>query len=252
MWAPQTIEKDIMKDQEEAQIQDTDRVAIPLSFLSLFAHELRNPLNAIAAVGSLLAHDPRPDRIPWLSSTIGRQVGELALLIDLLMDAARFESGQLHCYRGTVSLSAVIDEVYAEWSDALERSGIILYREEDQDCPAVMADHTRVRRYVSAILHSALRTLPPGGSLGCWVKKSGDYVQLWFRDTGPGLGEHEVDTLASICGADIFAEAERGFRRIALVLGRAYAEAVGGSSTLRGSGEPPWSGVETLLQFQSM
>jgi signal transduction histidine kinase len=69
-------------------------------FLGMLAHELRNPLNAIAAANSLMdrvgAQDARNSR---LRNTIRRQTRNLARLVDDLLEVSRVTRGKCACRR---------------------------------------------------------------------------------------------------------------------------------------------------------
>ena len=76
-------------------------------FLGMLAHELRNPLNAIAAANSLMdrvgAQDARNVR---LRTTVRRQTRHLARLVDDLLEVSRVTRGKMHL-QGVYALHAL-------------------------------------------------------------------------------------------------------------------------------------------------
>ena len=69
-------------------------------FLATLAHELRNPLAPIRTAAQVLA-SPKlsPQQLQWVQNVIQRQVGQMALLLDDLLDIARITQGKLELKR---------------------------------------------------------------------------------------------------------------------------------------------------------
>ncbi|MGV3519078.1 response regulator [Luteitalea sp.] len=81
-------------------------------FLAMLAHELRNPLNAIAAAAALQQHaavdDAQRSRV---ASTVSRQVRQLSRLVDDLLDVSRLTRGRVQLQKEFTDLRTVLHEV---------------------------------------------------------------------------------------------------------------------------------------------
>src|SRR5262252_2983374 len=76
-------------------------------FLAMLAHELRNPLAAVAnAVNAFRLATPAPSA---LHDTMSRQVALLVRLIDDLLDVARISRGKITLKEEATTLNAIID-----------------------------------------------------------------------------------------------------------------------------------------------
>src|SRR5262249_13136338 len=78
-------------------------------FLSMLAHELRNPLAPIrnaAEVFRLAA--PEHPRLRWAREVIDRQLNHLVRLVDDLLDVSRITRGKIRLQRGPVDLGDVV------------------------------------------------------------------------------------------------------------------------------------------------
>ena len=89
-------------------------------FLSMLAHELRNPLAPIvmanALIGKLLAAHPM---LPKLHGIIDRQSLHLKRLVEDLLDASRINSGKITLQHEPVALSEIIDSAIETSQPAL-------------------------------------------------------------------------------------------------------------------------------------
>ncbi len=94
--------------QVEAELRCADRRKD--EFLATLAHELRNPLAPIRnAVQVLKAKGPKDPDLMWGRDVIDRQVGQMARLLDDLLDVSRITRNKLELRRGRVSLAVVVE-----------------------------------------------------------------------------------------------------------------------------------------------
>jgi signal transduction histidine kinase len=78
-------------------------------FISMLAHELRNPLAPIAMVVELLGKLVKDDaRLEHLHGILSRQTGHLTRLVDDLMDVTRINSGKIRIQKTAVQLASLI------------------------------------------------------------------------------------------------------------------------------------------------
>jgi len=226
-------------------------VHLPLPFISLFAHEVRNPLNAVAAIGALLERNPKGDMLPWLGSSLIRQVDELAFLVDMFLDGARLTTGNLSISAEKVVVSAVIDELLKDWQQVFDKGKFSVEKTYETDGLAVSADRTRLRRSLYGLIQMRIRSLSSGGIFRFSVRSVGENVAITFEDTGDRFPEEEVKAIESATSTDLFSDAERGLRRLALMLIKAYVEQVGGTFSLQQSSEDNERGIALTLTFRA-
>lgn len=232
------------------QDREKKKVQLPLEFVSLFAHEVRNPLNALSAVGSILSREPKVEMLPWLGSTVSKQVDRVAFLIDLLVDGARFASGCFKAVEERVSLPKLLDEALDDFGDSLQRSQITVSRDEDTNVPDVIADKRRLRGALFAIIENIADHVPSGGRVRFVITSTEGSVELRVQDTGAGVAEEELEAIELTSGDQLFERAARGHLRLSLVLVKAFVEGVRGSFFLRGRGDDEWTGLELILSFR--
>ena len=79
-------------------------------FLSMLAHELRNPLAPVALACELFGRivDAHPD-LPGLHKIMSRQIKHMTRLVDDLMDASRISTGKITVKSDDIALAGVIE-----------------------------------------------------------------------------------------------------------------------------------------------
>jgi signal transduction histidine kinase len=149
--------------------------------LGMVAHDLRNPLNAIALQADvLLASVPaaRPH-----AEVIARTAARMRRLIEDLLDATRLDAGKLSLERVAIPAGHLVAdavEAHRHLGDELE-SGLA------PDLPDVLADRDRILQVFGNLIDNAFKFTPRGGRITIGAKPSGDAVQFWVSDTGAGI-----------------------------------------------------------------
>jgi PAS domain S-box-containing protein len=165
-------------------------------FVARVSHELRTPLTPIRGYVHLLLK--RGDRLTdeQRSDALNRvleRTDRLAELIEDLLLVTQLERGDmdsivaLHpCQIGTI-VPQVVDTI----NERFEHREILL--DLDPATPSAMADPTRVRQVVSALLDNALRYSPPEEPVSIRLDGQAGTIRLQVIDRGPGIpvGEEE-------------------------------------------------------------
>src|SRR5262249_35204973 len=96
----------------ELSVQESDRRKE--EFLSVLAHELRNPLAPIGAGIEVLRQTPdKPAGIQRVTDTMARQTQQLVRLVDDLLEVGRINGGKLRLRRAPVQISDVVRDAIA-------------------------------------------------------------------------------------------------------------------------------------------
>lgn len=174
--------------QDRAHFKPLDRVKD--EFLSVVAHELRNPLTSLK--GNLQILDRRIRRDGALSAeeglmrvdTVLGQVDRIAGLVSRLLDISRADLGRLDVSVGPTDAAAIVQKA----SD--EAAGMV----PDRDVRVTSASHVpvvwdevRVEQILMNLLTNAAR-YAPAGPIEIVLRQTEDVlVQISVRDHGPGI-----------------------------------------------------------------
>jgi PAS domain S-box-containing protein len=207
-------------------------------FLATLAHELRNPLAPIRNAVTLLG---RPGmaapQLEWSRAVIGRQVEQMARLIDDLLDIARISSGKLLLRRIPTPLAQAIDLALETSRPHIEAAGHRLQLRLEAGDAWLDADPTRLAQVLANLLNNAAKYTPAGGTITLSALREGDQVALAVADTGIGFPPEAAAELFQPFSQRASAEHAAGGLGIGLALVRGIVELHGGSVGAQSDGE---------------
>ncbi len=221
-------------------------------FLSMLAHELRNPLAPIRnAVHVLRQGALDPAEMGWAHDVIDRQVQHLARLVDDLLDISRITRGKIRLQMEPIEVAAFVGRAVETSRPLIDSRRHRLVVELPREPLWVKGDLTRLSQVLSNLLNNAAKYTPEGGQIWltvhselgtrnseCGTKNSSALpvpssefreVVLCVRDTGVGI---PAGMLQSVF--DLFTQVERSLDRsegglgIGLTLVRRLVEMHGG------------------------
>ncbi|HEX4591591.1 MAG TPA: response regulator, partial [Gemmataceae bacterium] len=231
------------------EIQQADRQKN--EFLSMLAHELRNPLAPIRnAVAIFRAADAGPAAVEWAGGVIDRQVQHLVRLVDDLLDVSRITRGKIRLRREPVDVAAIVAEAVEACRPVFE------VRRHHLDVALgprplwAHGDPTRLAQVFTNLLNNAAKYTEPGGRvwLTAGADESNTYLEVRVRDTGIGIAP---DLLATVF--DPFTQGDHSLDRsegglgIGLTLVRRLVELHGGTATAASEG--PGRGSEFVVRL---
>lgn len=171
-------------------------------FVSVAAHELRNPLAAILGYAEILLEDP-------VGTLTADQRGELELirqgsvqLLEIsnnLLDLARIELGRVDLFLCPLALEPLIRAVVREFQSRLDAAAQHLVVAIASNLPLALADEMRAYQILRNIVSNAHKYTSPGGSITIrlGLASSQDELLVTVRDTGVGIPEADQPKLFS-------------------------------------------------------
>lgn len=206
-------------------------------FLAVLAHELRSPLSAIGGAARLIDPAGSAEHQRWAKEVIERQVGNLARLVDGLLDVSRIAEGKIRIEKGRIDAITIVGRA-AETAGGLieERS----HRLDVSVGPGPLwldADPIRLEQVLVNLLNNAAKYTPAGGRIWLTAGREGEEVVISVRDNGLGISSELLPRLY-----DPFMQAERsldysgGGLGIGLPLVRTLVELHGGTIEARSEG----------------
>lgn len=171
--------------QEEASRKDV--------FITVLAHELRNPLSATSIAAHILSsHVTSSERTAELGQVISRQTAHMTRLVEDLLDLSRIARGLIKFDFKPLQLANVIEEAIDQVRGVVTAKNQTL---NFNDCSAscqVLGDHTRLVQVVGNLIGNAARYTPDGGLISVKLYRQGQYVTLLISDTGIGLTSEKI------------------------------------------------------------
>jgi signal transduction histidine kinase/ActR/RegA family two-component response regulator len=201
-------------------------------FLAVLSHELRNPLAPICNSLYLLDHaPPGSEQAVRAKAVIGRQVGQLATLVDDLLDVTRISRGKINLERARVDACDVVRRTCEDHRAVFDRRGVELRLDLPAGPVWIDADATRISQVLGNLLQNAAKFTAARGSTAVAVAAVNGRAEIRVRDDGIGI---DPELLGHVF--EPFTQAERGLARaqgglgLGLALVRGLVELHGGSA----------------------
>jgi signal transduction histidine kinase len=207
-------------------------------FMTVFSHELRNSLNAISSATRILHMEilPGPAAVR-ACAVIERQVGQMARLVEDLLDVSRVRSGHLRLQSERIDLCAVAAQAVQSVEFVMQERGHRMATAFPEAPVWLQADPTRLEQVLVNLLTNAAKYTEAGGEVALSVEQGENEAIVRIRDTGIGISS---DVLPHVF--DLFVQANptsRGANAglgIGLALVRSLIEFHGGRVTAASAG----------------
>lgn len=207
-------------------------------FLATLAHEIRNPLAPLRTVVEVFRRKPFTDpQVIWSREVLERQIGQIARLVDDLLEVSRIAEGKLEIRAKEVDLASVIRAATETSRALIDASSHTLEISLPYEPVVLTADPTRLLQVMQNLLNNAAKYTPAGGSIWLDMKREGAEAVVRIRDTGIGISAEHLPSIF-----EIFAQLSPGLPRsqgglgIGLSLVKALVERHGGTVAVHSAG----------------
>jgi two-component system NtrC family sensor kinase len=169
--------------QTQAQIIRAEKLAAVGRLAASVAHEVNNPLQAIALQLDLIADEglarPARERL----ATVQEELARIAVIVQRLLDFQRPTPGQrTPCY-----VPDLVDDVLVLASKQLQRQDVTVVHQGDTDLRPVLAVGDQIIQVFLNLILNAVEAMPGGGQLRVNSRQSNGMVSVAFSDTGAGI-----------------------------------------------------------------
>jgi signal transduction histidine kinase len=218
-------------------------------FLSMLAHELRNPLAPIrSAVDVLRLCGDSPSDIEWARDVIDRQLNHLIRLVDDLLDISRITLGKIRLQTEIVNAGELVTAAVEISRPLVEKNQHQLTVSQPEEPVVLVGDRARLTQVLSNLLNNAAKYTPAGGQIHFSLEQEGDDAVFRVRDTGIGIPANMLEKVF-----DMFIQIDSGLDRthgglgIGLTLVRELVNMHQGS--IRVTSEGPGRGSEFVVRL---
>ena len=186
-----TTERDIT---EKKRLEERLRFSEKFTFLgqlaSSVAHEIRNPLGVIKNSVYFLnirLKEHADEKVVKHLRIMEANINAADRIISDLLDLARNKVGALEL----VDLNGILERAFASLS-VPEDIKVITKLDK---IPKMLLDPERIKRVFMNIIQNAVAAMPKGGKLVVGISRSGDSVEISFKDSGEGITEENMQKL---------------------------------------------------------
>jgi signal transduction histidine kinase len=176
-----------LRDRNEALVA-ADR--LKSDFIHHASFLFRDPLNAVHGFADLLASGhagPLTQKQKEYVHDIINASDKLAEVTSDILDLAMIDSGAMRLELSRVDLYELLSRVAEPLRQHAESLDIEFRLKCSPAAGMVMVDQKRIRQVVFNLLSNAFKYTPRGGSIVLGASVSGDDLQIYVSDTGPGI-----------------------------------------------------------------
>ena len=209
-------------------------------FLAMLSHELRNPLAPILNASLLLRLQSNRNRLQGIENPvihqsaiiIDAQVGQLARIVDELLEVSRITTGRIQLQKERIALGVVVENAVATVHSLIDQRKHEITVSLPTQPIWLNADPARLEQVVVNLLTNAAKYTDQGGHIWLTLQQEGEEAVLRVRDTGVGIAPEVLPRIF-----DLFTQAERSLDRsqgglgIGLALVQRLVEMHGGTVT---------------------
>ncbi len=178
---------------KEARRLAEEKRQVRFDFISVLAHELKAPLNAIEGYLRILQTDEPPERLQMIDRSLIRLDGMKKLIFDLL-DLTRIESGQKQRSFARVDVRAMAKSAVDLLSAEAAERGITIALKPDGPVEMV-ADPSEIEIILNNLISNAVKYNRDGGSVAVDILRDKGALKVSVADTGIGLSPEEAAKL---------------------------------------------------------
>ncbi len=212
-------------------------------FLATLAHELRNPLAPIRQA-AMIARSPgaKPEQQRWSMEVIERQVGNMAVLLDDLLDVSRITRGKLELRRVVTDLRRAADSALEAARPVIEARKQQLIVEWSETPLWAKIDSIRIAQVISNLLTNASKYTHPRGTIRLTARRENAEAVIEVADDGIGIPPDSLERVfemftqvrnphSSSTGLGIGLSLSRGLAQMHGATLTAQSEGIGRGST---------------------
>ncbi len=233
------VEKLRLSNQELNRLND-----IRSKFMSIAAHDLRQPLSAIQGFTSVLMMDRNTTANAAGGTSdqaalnnILKATDNMNMLMADLIDISRIESGQFSMDKQPFSFNALLTDVMALQNVGAQKKGIYLQKCDYPTDIMVVADRFRISQVINNLLGNAIKFSPQGGRIEARFYVEGNQLTFQVADNGPGVIHSEKDKIfQKFHQSDIDRTAKKQGWGLGLSIAQEIIEAHGGEIGVESAG----------------
>jgi PAS domain S-box-containing protein len=157
--------------------------------LGVVAHDLRNPLAAIATLAAVL-QTRGPER--EIGDEIVHAADRMKRLIRDLVDVTLLDAGTFTMRQERIRTNNLLSEVFDSHALLASSASLELRVDAAEDAPDIWADRDRLLQAFENLIGNAIKFSKPGGVIVLGAKREGGEVLFWVADTGCGIAGDQL------------------------------------------------------------
>ena len=166
------------------------------NFLSIVAHDLKNPLASVRAFAEISANDKTtPEKRKTYLQYIAVSADRMFELIKNLLDVNMIESGKMGLKYTDICLNDLITGFILQTAPVALAKQIELISQLPDNKIYLKTDKARLEQILENYISNGMKYSPAGTHVSVQLNDGVDYIEIAVKDEGPGIDEHELGKL---------------------------------------------------------
>ena len=159
------------------------------TFIAALTHDLRTPLLAEKRTLETMDEfrEELPSRYARLSSDLLKSNHQLLDMVNRLLETYQYEAGKVNVVPVNITLSAMVDDVFAKLSPLAGAKHIALTAEIAESFPVFRADYQQVERVLTNLVGNAIDNIQEHKTVTVSAESDDLWITLRVADNGPGI-----------------------------------------------------------------
>jgi two-component system, NtrC family, sensor histidine kinase HydH len=170
-------------EEKQAQVIRAEKLAAVGQLAASVAHEINNPLQAIALHLQLLADESLSFDGQRRLGVVRQEFNRIATIVGQLLDFQRPSAGQ----KQPVDVAQALHYVAALAEKQLQRAEVALQLRLSASLPPVWAVENQLKQVFLNLMLNSVEAMGEGGRLTVTAVYANNQLTIEFADTGPGL-----------------------------------------------------------------
>ncbi|MFW6184747.1 MAG: sensor histidine kinase [Chloroflexota bacterium] len=178
-------------EEAQAQVVRAEKLAAVGRLAASVAHEVNNPLQAIALHLQLVGEEPLSAEGREQLTIVQQELERITRTTQRLLDFQKPKPG----IKSPQDIDQLLQTVLALAKRRLEQTGITVRYTADDDLLPVMAVGDQLQQVFLNLILNAVDAMPDGGELRIEAQQVGDQAQITFTDNGAGVAPDVLDKI---------------------------------------------------------
>ena len=227
--------------QSQAQVIRSEKMAAVGRLAASVAHEVNNPLQAIALHLQLIADDElSASRVEELA-VVEAELARIAKIVQRLLDFQKPKQGKLW----PQSVPDLLDDVLALAGKQLQQSNIDVIRHKERPQYPILGQGDQLKQVFLNLVLNAVEAMPDGGQLSITITEDDENLLITFSDTGTGISQEDLSQIF-----EPFFSTKHSGSGLGLAVSQEIVISHGGSMAVSSEGDQGSSFVVTLPSYK--
>ncbi|NJO83597.1 MAG: GAF domain-containing protein [Blastochloris sp.] len=171
-------------------LKETDELKSQL--IGNVSHDLKQPLSVINGYIELLQMtQPLTEKSQGFVGMMQRQVTNMRLLINDLLDSARIEAGMLKLDIAPLQIGKVIGDCVQDLLPIVEGKAMRMDVNVPANLPTLHGDFQRLKQIFNNLISNAIKYTPPEGRIQIAAEATNDSIRIAVIDNGIGISPED-------------------------------------------------------------